>query len=561
MSFVSRFRLRTKALIAPALFALVAAAMTWSAVRQYRDSLLVERTNQVRVVMQCVLSILSNLASAEERGELSREAAQATARNTLAHIHFNDGDYFIAIDRDGVYQFHPNPAWDHVPHDALPPLPRTMTMQTLHDLKTSAEATYLVKVPRLAGGERRLKLNYAVMFEPWQWALGTGIYIDDVDSVVKQYAFHLGAVSLAATALTCLASWLVLLEFDRGLGRVLDAMAHMQAGRLDRPVTGERRRDEAGRLARALERFRISLREADQLRASHAATMADAAMEQRRVMAQTADAFEGKIRIVASTVCDAAGHLEATARRLQTATGAAIDDAKEASTVADAASENVHSAARGVKQMSSSIDGVTSRVADAATTTQDAVLQVECSGRIVRNLAQTAGQIGEIVGLIQTIAGQTNLLALNATIEAARAGKTGQAFAVVAGEVKALALKTARATRSVQEQIQAVQSDTLAAVSAFTDIGQSIERLSGVARQIDAAMVQQNDSARKIAFDVQRVSFSSADVSGRLTAASARVGEAAQCAGDLLQSAVELTAVSSVLGVEMDHFLAELRAA
>ena len=534
--------------------------MTWSAVQQYRDGLLLERTNQIKAVMQCALAVLSNLADAEARGDLSHEAAQATARDALAQIRFNDGDYMVAIDQGGVYQAHPNPAWAHVPHDALPQLQRDMTARTLRDLHTNIETFYPVKVPRVAGGEPRLKLNYAVTFKPWQWALGTGIYIDDVDSAVWQYAFHLGAVSLMATVITCLASWLVLLEFDQGLRRVLDAMAQMQAGCLDRPVTGERRRDEVGRLARALERFRISLREAGELRLGHGETVAKAAVERRRLMAQTADAFEEKIRMAAATVSDAAGHLEATARRLQTATDAAIDNAKEASTVADAASENVHSAALGVEQMSRSIAGVTLRVADAATTTQDAVLQVESSGRIVRSLAQTAGQIGEIVGLIQTIAGQTNLLALNATIEAARAGDSGQTFAVVASEVKALALQTGRATQSVHGQIQAVQAGTIAAVSAFTNVERSIEQLGGVARQIDIAMDQQNDSARQIAFDVQRVSFSSADVSRRLTAASARVGEAARCADDLLQSAVQLTVVSTVLGVEMDLFLGELRA-
>ena len=113
--------------------------------------------------------------------------------------------------------------------------------------------------------------------------------------------------------------------------------------------------------------------------------------------------------------------------------------------------------------------------------------------------------------------GQTNLLALNATIEAARAGAAGQTFAVVAGEVKALVLQTARATQSVQGHIHAVQADTTAAVSAFSDIEHSIQKLSGVARQIDEAMGQQTDSARQIASNVQHVSDSSANVSGRLT--------------------------------------------
>lgn len=274
------------------LFALVAAFMIGSAVQQYRDSLELERVRQIRAVMQWAIAVLTDLANAEQSGRVSREEAQARGRAALAQVRFNEADYMIAIDGDGVYQVHPNPAWAHVAHNDLPELPHTMTERTLHDLKTSPEAVYRVTIARVTGGAERSKINYAVMFEPWHWAIGTGIYIDDIDTAVWQYAMHLGVVSLAATAFTCLVSCLVLLEFDKGLSGVLDAMAQMQAGQLDRSVPGERRRDEAGRVSRALDRFRISLREADQLRAGHVATMAAAAVEQRRIMAQTADAFE-----------------------------------------------------------------------------------------------------------------------------------------------------------------------------------------------------------------------------------------------------------------------------
>ncbi len=92
-----------------------------------------------------------------------------------------------------------------------------------------------------------------------------------------------------------------------------------------------------------------------------------------------------------------------------------------------------------------------------------------------------AQKIGEVVGLISSIAGQTNLLALNATIEAARAGDAGKGFAVVASEVKSLANQTAKATGDISTQIAGIQSATSEAVQAIEAIAQTIEELSQIA--------------------------------------------------------------------------------
>ena len=108
----------------------------------------------------------------------------------------------------------------------------------------------------------------------------------------------------------------------------------------------------------------------------------------------------------------------------------------------------------------------------------EAVEQARKTNDRVGELAKAATRIGDVVELINTIAGQTNLLALNATIEAARAGEAGRGFAVVASEVKALAIQTAKATEEISSQIQSIQAATGEAVSAIQAIGQP----SGVAR-------------------------------------------------------------------------------
>ena len=165
-----------------------------------------------------------------------------------------------------------------------------------------------------------------------------------------------------------------------------------------------------------------------------AAVEADAKIQRGQRVDAITNAFEAMIGEIVEVVATAstalessAGTLTATAERSQQLTIAVASASEQAST-------NVQSVASSTEQMASSVNEISRQVQGSARIAHEAVEQAQRTNGRVAELAKAAARIGDVVELINTIAGQTNLLALNATIEAARAGEAGRGFAVVASK-------------------------------------------------------------------------------------------------------------------------------
>ncbi len=256
------------------------------------------------------------------------------------------------------------------------------------------------------------------------------------------------------------------------------------------------------------------------------------AVQERAERARQADEDRRRaLETMASTVEREAGRaVEEVAAR----TGAMADDAEgmsgaaervsvNAQTVSSAAElalANAQTVAAASEELAASIREISSQVAHSSAVTRRAVESGHTTQITIRSLSETVAKVGEVVNLIQSIAGQTNLLALNATIEAARAGEAGKGFAVVASEVKNLANQTAASTEEITRQIAAIQEVTAQAVSAVEEIGVTIAEIDHISGSIAAAMEEQTAATQEISRNVVETSTAAQEVSRRIAAVS-----------------------------------------
>jgi methyl-accepting chemotaxis protein len=370
------------------------------------------------------------------------------------------------------------------------------------------------------------------------------------------------AVAIVSLVLGIALAWLIGRAISKPVVGLCAGMRELAEGNFQVVLPGLGRGDEVGDMAQAVETFKVKAEQKARDEAEAQIKQDQVAAQQRKaVMIRLADEFEAAVGEIVETVSSASNELEASASTLTSTAERSQQLTTMVAAASEEASTNVQSVASATEELSSSVNEISRQVQESARMANEAVDQARKTNDRVGELSKAAARIGDVVELINTIAGQTNLLALNATIEAARAGEAGRGFAVVASEVKALAEQTAKATGEIGQQISGIQSATQESVGAIRDISGTIEKLSEISSTIAAAVEEQGAATQEISRNVQQAAQGTQQVSANITDVQRGATETGSASSQVLSAAQSLSGDSNRLKLEVGKFLSTVRAA
>ncbi|KAB2921091.1 MAG: methyl-accepting chemotaxis protein [Dechloromonas sp.] len=506
MGALSSLRVSTRMQMLVGLTLLGLLVLCLTALFHLKDSMLEDRKQKTRDLVDVAVGIVKHHHQLAASGKLSEEAAKNAARDSLRSLRYGNDDYYFGFDTSGVYFLHGGN--QQMEGKSGIDLKDTNGKYMIRDMIAAGQAgggfvDYWF--PRAGQQKAEPKLAFSSLFTPWNWVIGTGIYIDDVDVEYRKSAFLLGGISLVLLILLSLVGWQVSSSILRQLGGEPKMAAEVMQRVADGDLTCTVADAPAGSLLHALGGMVGSLRQ-----------MVREINEDANHLVSNAEGIataSDEVSKAAEHQADSTSAMAAAIEELTVSSNHISESARDTSQDSTAAVELSGQGAQRVQQASLAIQKISSTVSDAS----DLILALE----------ERAKQVSSIANVIKDIAGQTNLLALNAAIEAARAGEQGRGFAVVADEVRKLAERTSGATTEIEQMILGIQSDTTGAVEAMNAALPEVHEGVTLAASASESLQAIEEGARRTLARIGEVADATREQSAASTSIAQRVEQIA----------------------------------
>lgn len=523
MTLKTRFQI----MIAVSAAGLLAVAGFW--VQGQHSALLAGKQEKTSNLIDVPYSILEQQYQLEAQGKISRQEAQHRALDAIRGLRYEGNNYFWINDDHPTMIMHPiKPAMDGTDLSSVKdPSGKKLFVDFVEAANKTPGGAFVEYLWPKPGEDKPVqKLSFVKRFPPWGWIIGTGIYVGDVNA-----AWRTSALAAGTIALICLLPLIAVSVFTwrSTLSRLRDMVERFKdvaegEGDLTRriPIV---HKDEIGELA---EWFNLFLDKIHDMIKS----VADAA----QLLGSASDNVSNTIE-----------HISDNVRQTSSQTGVV-------SRTAEHVSQNLQTVATGAGEMQQSINEIAKNAGEAARIVTGAVQIAETTTSTVAKLGESSAEIGQVIKVITSIAEQTNLLALNATIESARAGEFGKGFAVVANEVKELAKGTAKATEDISHKIEAIRTDTKAAVDAIASIHGVIKRVNDISSIMAAAVEEQTATTNEMSRNVSEAAAGSSEITSNIAGVAEVAGKTSRDAAGTREAMQQLVQMATKLRQLVERF-------
>jgi methyl-accepting chemotaxis protein len=480
------------------------------------------------------------MKSIDSRSDLTANQKKQSALNIIKDMRYNNNDYIWINDMHPTMIMHPiKPALNGKNlSDFKDPNGKHLFNEFVEVCREKGEGFVDYMWPKPGYDKPVPKLSYVKLFKPWNWIVGTGIYLDDIKAAEIQKTKEIKS-AIASQRNELIGIIIILFVLGAGVityislkitipikhaGEMLKDIAQGE-GDLTKRLKVETK-DEVGEMAEWFNKFIETIQKIIKDVAQNANQVREASVELSEIskqMTSGAEQTSEKANVVAAAGEEMSSNMSSVA--------AATEEA----------ATNVNMVATAAEQMITTINEIAQNSEKASNISGEAVAQTQSASNKVNELGSAANEIGKVVETITEISEQVNLLALNATIEAARAGEAGKGFAVVANEIKDLAKQTAEATQEIKGKIGAIQDSTGTTVSEIGQILKVINDVNDIVSSIATAVEEQSVTTKEIAENVVQASQGIQEVNENVAQSSIVAGDIAKDIENVNQASGEMS--------------------